>query len=260
MIIKLRPRIPREAAGKLVRLFREKREGEGLSYGSAYNEILAGILLHLGFDAGDADEDPDPILAELFIKKRVKRILDVGCGEGKFLSALEPVSKIAGIELVGVDRERMKYHYPGILNLDIMDYSDEGGFDIILSSGVLSWFGQTPRIDRISGEKRRRYYYRDIMSMLDHVDEILAKCLGLLAPNPASAIFLNTLGSFLVMDKSRVAPYAEILRWERRAMADGFLSMIWERVNDTWGERALNHMLREAPSFAVISRRESPSK
>lgn len=81
-------------------------------------------------------------LVELLDPRRGERILDVGCGLGKMAAAISAM----GAVVTGLDREaapleqaRLAAPGAGFVQADLLEFSNAGEFDAIVSRGALHW-------------------------------------------------------------------------------------------------------------------------
>ncbi|GEM_PF-3312863 len=247
----------------LARAFREKKKREGISFNKAYDEILSGMLSRLEVDPDSVEGDPDEVLVKALQDNCIRRILEVGCGDCSFLAAFADIAEKAGCELVGIDLDPVPGNRAQILeakNLkiiteDVREFKDERGFDLIFSSGVMSFSGAFP-FDRDTADAD------SMRKAILNAQETAESAVSLLSGHSRAALFTNTFSSVLVFHRGNIEKFAEILLWDE-SRKDGELKenfwTFYEAFRDHYGKLMWSKVWKQAASFAILARKKVPS-
>jgi len=241
--------------------FVKKRNDEGIMLGEAHAEIISAMIRRLGDNTVSPHDDPDQVIANVFKKNDVKRILDVGCGDSSFLAALSSSAAEAGVELTGIDRDPrplseaagrvLKKLKIKVIKGDAAELDDEHGFDIITASGVMSLIGSMPGWQLQDANMGYQVYRKSLLNAYDLIQNLS----GILSPNPGAAIYANSFGSMLMLNRSAISEFVHIAEWDSSRKCD----MEMPRANmgeKVWLENWVP-LWKQAASFAVMTRKKS---
>ncbi|NQT32421.1 MAG: class I SAM-dependent methyltransferase [Candidatus Omnitrophica bacterium] len=237
--------------------FREKRHQEGIRLREAYDEILVSILTNLKADPGSADDDPDEVLIKAFRDNGVKRILELGCGDCTFMMSLITVAQRAGCTLTGIDRdpshteaEAAEMSRSGVTTIyrgDANKFKDEEGFDLVISSGVMSMFGSLPMGERLN--------WRALKDALSNALNLAGKSVSLLNNRPRSAVYINSFGTVLMLYEKDLEEVSEVIRWDRSRLPDS--EKIYYMIDDIRGKKLWEYLHKKAATLAVLAKKKS---
>jgi len=240
--------------------FRKKRNSEGISLHRAYEKIIYEILLRLEADPDELSNDPDEALVEVLKNGGVRRILEVGCGDCAFLAGFAGIAEKAEIEIIGIDRDPT----PGngkvkrildeklirTLKGDIQDLSDKEGFDIIVSAGVMSFYGSYQA-------KESGLDSKGLREAIENAHGAAKRGVELLSEHPKAALFTNTFNTFLLLKNEKVEEFSDIVLWDEDEVGD--ISDIYKSVRDHLGKKILESVWKQAAKLAVLAKKNKKS-
>ena len=246
----------RDELFSLARRFRLKREGEGIYFHKAYDEILYGILYRLGVDPASSERDPDEVLIEVFRANGIRNILEVGCGDCAFLASLENVAKEARINLTGIDIEPYSANKKvkkiledseiNIIKGDVMEMDDQNSYDLIISSGVMSLYGMYPMEKDLT--------YEAMKDAISESHKMSERAISLLSTHSQAAVLANTFGTILMLDKKHIQEVAEIVLWDgSRKIA---LNEMLRLIKGHMGEGLWSYLQPQAANFAILAKKK----
>lgn len=233
--------------------FIERRKKEGMPLNSGHEAVIAGILYHLlNGDQIEATADVDRLLVKALRKNGIRRILDLGCGDCALLAGLAEVAKESGCELTGIDidptpegekvREVLKAKRIPVIAKDAMEFVDTGGFDLIIASGVMSFYG---------GRSVTSPNSRGLDAKISETSDLTEKAVGLLSGHPKAALIMNSFSSILMLHKRNILNFADIQLWVISGSADW--ASIYNMIQDGWGKNRWMRLWRQAANLAILT-------
>ncbi|MBP7056144.1 MAG: class I SAM-dependent methyltransferase [Candidatus Omnitrophica bacterium] len=248
-------------AGALAKRFLEKRKTDGIILNESHAEIIAGIIRRLVREDIGPDDDPDKVLAKGMKACRIKRILDMGCGDCSFLASMSEAALDAGVELVGVDQHSppqtenvtalLRRANAKVIQKNASQFYDPDGFDIIIASGVMSLWGSLPSWQVKDAKMGYALYRKSLLNAYD----LAQNASRLLSDNTKAAIYANSFNSMLMLNRQAVSEFVDIYEWDnsRRCAAE----VARKDMGDELWRRRWVPLWEQAASFAVLTRKSS---
>lgn len=200
--------------------FREKKNAEGINIFPRHDEIITGILRHLGENDIDPAEDPEKVIANAFRAGKIRRFLEIGCGDCSFLAALSDAARDAGVALVGIDhdpqplagpvREALARNNVTVLTGDAAEMRQQRDFDVIAAAGVMSLWGAYPEWQLAHAKLHEIGFRRSLLNAYD----LINASSRLLSDNPRAAIYANSIGSILMLNRMAISKFVDISVWD----------------------------------------------
>lgn len=251
------------------RKFREKKRLEGLTLTDPHIELIEGILRRLAPDAVSPSADPDTAIVQALRTAGIRRILEIGCGDCTLLAALAPLARDAGTELVGIDLapspspatlKILQANGTRVMTGNATTLQDNAGFDVILASGVMSLWGAFPESQLQYLAKTDPRTKKTILmdartfrtSLLNAYDLAITSA-RLLSNNPRAALYANSLGSMLMLNKLAISRTLDVAEWDDSRKID-----VRGPQNDmdgtVWQEKWVP-LWKQGASFAILTKK-----
>ncbi len=236
------------------RTTKERRHGLHLHEG--HDLTIAGILAALQPDLPEDDIDSDEFLARTLSDNGIRRILDLGCGDGGFLAGLASSAQLSGCSLTGVDLNPRWEHCPSTLdatrNMDIefvcgdILETDVGAVDLVTASGVASFCGVMDLVPK-------PWHSEEVRTGIRYAHSIAQRGLDTLSDLSTAAVVLTTIGTVLMMYRHSVEEFACVYAWERPRHGDNY-NRIWDLMCGSVAQKIWTHVWRQGAGLAVLRR------
>ena len=227
--------------------------------------ILAEMLLRMEVPlAGIESGDPDEIVTNALRGSDTKRILEIGCGDCRFLLAISTVVEQAGCTLQGIDvepypsdetRQALDSTRVDVLRGDANDLQESPCYDFVISASVLSYFGI--HRDGISDQSKCSSPLIDInelWELRDRCQALARKGVRLLNGRASSAYIIASYTSVLMLFQEQVQAFARIAAWETRRETWTACHLLLENAAGLLPERFLRQLWKQSATFAVLER------
>jgi ubiquinone/menaquinone biosynthesis C-methylase UbiE len=217
------------------------------------------LFLHLkkGYKGDDLSDNYREALVQLLKYHNIRTILDIGHMGASFLSQIKPLCQEAEIDLYGIERdpkipEDIDTESIVLLEGDAKELQKHfkgRRFDIIMCSGVCG--------------RVQLHLHPSVSDIAEPSTNIAISGVNALSDNPMAAMFINSYGSILLLDKESLERRGvKVLHWNTEEMHkrketnySWLLKYISEsHMLDRYKKRRLNNLWDAGANVAVLAR------